>query len=92
METLVKSTELYINGQEFKTMVSDLEKLMQVEPNEKIIKNSKKMNWTIDERDIIILQKRIGLHYRVEFHHNEKENERKKCYLGSIEYSSPVTI
>ncbi len=91
MKTRIKFSPLDIEDKEFEVIKSDLEKLMQLEPSKDIISFSKGANWTIDQKDITIMNSNTIL-YRVEFYHNETEGERKKCYLGSSSYNSPVEI
>jgi hypothetical protein len=83
MNTIIKLPHASLTAEEFNTMKSDLEKLMEIEPDEKIKEESKRMNWSIDQKDII-LENFNKNSYRIEFYHNEKEGEKKKCYLGSI--------
>jgi hypothetical protein len=92
MKTRIKTSSLDINEEEYKTIKSDLENLIRTKPNNQIIETSEKMGWKIDQKEIIILYSQKNLSYRVEFYHNEKEGERKKCFLGSSVYDSPINL
>jgi hypothetical protein len=91
MKKIIKFSELDIDNKEFNIIKSDLEKLIALKPSEDIIKFSNKVNWTIDQKDITVI-KGNPISYRVEFYHNEIEGERKKCYMGSLSYNSPVEL
>ena len=92
MKTIIKINSLEVEKQELEIIKSDLEKLINIEPNKKIKESSQNMNWSIDQKDIVVLNEIKKVFYRVEFYHNEKEGERKKCFLGSSVYASPINL
>ena len=92
MKTIVKSQSLDMNIEDFEIMTSDLEKLNTIEPNKNIIEYSQRMNWSIDQKDIVIKNKNSGFFYEVQFYHNAINENNKKCYLGSDYYHSPIEI
>jgi hypothetical protein len=91
MEIIIKASNLEVNQEEYETIKSDLEKLAKVKPSNDVEKFSETNNWSIDQKDIIITS-RSPISYRVEFYHNEKDGDKKKCYMGSLSYNSPVEL
>jgi hypothetical protein len=83
MKTIIKISYSEFNEEEYGLFKSHLEKMIKLEPDEGIKENSKKMDWTIDEKNIIVGKDKSP--YRVDFYHHDKE-DGKKCYLGSINY------
>ena len=93
MKTIIKIDNLDVEEEKFEKIKSELEIILKLKPSEKIEEFSKKMGWTIDQKDVFIKGSRINenIYYRVEFYHNNVK-EGEKYYLGSIDYSSPVVI
>jgi hypothetical protein len=92
MKIIIKIDNLDIGKEEFDKIISNLEEMAKIEPSQEIEDFSKKMKWSIDQKDISVKGSKIRetISYRIEFYHNEKEDDKKKCYLGSINYDSPV--
>jgi hypothetical protein len=83
MKTRIKISYSELDEEGYDLFKSDLEKMIKMEPDEKIKENSKKMNWTIDEKNIIVGNDNSK--YRIDFYHHDKE-DGKKSYLGSMNY------
>jgi len=90
MEIKIKTENLNLNHEKYTRMKYDLEEIIESEAPEKIKENAKKKNKIINEKEIIVMGY-PKMHYRVEFYFKNEE-EGKKIYLGSIDYSSPVNI
>jgi hypothetical protein len=88
MKTTIKIDNLDVDKEEFDKIKSRLEDIIKIEPNEKIKKFAQQNDWTIDQKDIFVRGSKIGRgsSYRIEFYHNEKEGDEKKCYLGLMDY------
>ena len=86
MKVTIKTKNLNLSIEEFRRVCRNLEILVNSEPNEKIKESAKKMNLTINEKEIIVLEN-SGKLYRVNFYNLNKENNQK-AYLGSRNYSS----
>lgn len=93
MKTTIKIDNLDVEKEKFDKIKSELERILELKPSEEIKEFSKKMDWTIDQKDVFIKGSKINeaISYRIEFYHNDIK-EGKKCYLGSMNYLSPAVI